>query len=566
MTIDADLPPPGSNVALRDQLSSLQSLLVLSMLMTKSSDEARILYLATTSVPSYGQCRLDGAYLLDAGWKATSGPCEKSEVRTDLEAQFAILSDAGGAVAIQNEGWGWAFPLRSLEGDFGYLVVGTDQEPPRSAQFMLRVLAQQTGIALANARVHTRERAAADDLRIANGALAKTVAALERSTAIHDRLTQVAVAGEGREGIARALCELTGFPIAVEDRYGNLCAWSGPERPDPYPKDEPAVRERMLDAALLQGEPVRDGDRVLAVARPSEDLVGAIVLLDPEGKAGEHENVALEHGATVLGMELARLQSLAETELRLGRDLVEELLGGTDEQNALARARALGYDLERPHRVVLVEGHHGSHDGETFFHAVRRAARDHGIGSFLSARAGAVVVLSDIDQPWSDFRSSVLAELPGGRCRVGVGGVCGRPSEFPRSHREAQLALRMQDALDTGDQATTFEQLGIYRLLAQVEDVESVEQLVRHWLGPLLDYDSSKPAELVSTLSQYLECGKSYEATAKALAVHRSTLKYRLQRISDISGHDLSDADTNFNLQLATRAWKTLVALRTQES
>jgi DNA-binding PucR family transcriptional regulator len=43
--------------------------------------------------------------------------------------------------------------------------------------------------------------------------------------------------------------------------------------------------------------------------------------------------------------------------------------------------------------------------------------------------------------------------------------------------------------------------------------------------------------------------------------MHRSTLKYRLQRIRDISGHDLSNADTRFNLQLAARAWHTLGVL-----
>ena len=48
----------------------------------------------------------------------------------------------------------------------------------------------------------------------------------------------------------------------------------------------------------------------------------------------------------------------------------------------------------------------------------------------------------------------------------------------------------------------------------------------------------------------------------RTLNVHRSTLKYRLQRIREISGHDLTDAGDNFNLQLATRAWSTLLALR----
>jgi DNA-binding PucR family transcriptional regulator len=40
--------------------------------------------------------------------------------------------------------------------------------------------------------------------------------------------------------------------------------------------------------------------------------------------------------------------------------------------------------------------------------------------------------------------------------------------------------------------------------------------------------------------------------------IHRSTLRYRLHRIRDLSGRDLSDVDTGFNLHVATRAWTIL--------
>jgi DNA-binding PucR family transcriptional regulator len=46
--------------------------------------------------------------------------------------------------------------------------------------------------------------------------------------------------------------------------------------------------------------------------------------------------------------------------------------------------------------------------------------------------------------------------------------------------------------------------------------------------------------------------------------VHRSTLKYRVQPIKQVSGHDLADPDTCFNVQLATPDWQTLPALRDQ--
>ena len=89
-----------------------------------------------------------------------------------------------------------------------------------------------------------------------------------------------------------------------------------------------------------------------------------------------------------------------------------------------------------------------------------------------------------------------------------------------------------------------------------------MERFVAEWLGPLIDYDAEHGTPLVLTLSEYLDCGGNYDASAQALSVHRSTLKYRLRRIRQVSGHDLGLPDVQFNLQVATRAWRTLEALR----
>lgn len=552
------IPESPPDLALADQLSRMRSLLALSMVMSESDDQDRILGLAATAVPSLARCRLEGAYLDEGGWQAVPGVHAASEARGDLEAQFAVLTVAGGPVAVLRRAWAWAFPLRSLDGHLGYLVASADREPSSSEQFLLRVLAQQAGIAIAGARQRAGQRADAERLRAANAALAETVAELEYSTNAHERLTRAAMAGAGPEGIATALHELTGYPIAVEDRYGNLRAWAGPGRPEPYPKETWESREAMLNEAVRESRPIRRNGRLVIPAAPREGVLGVLALIDPGESASRPERVALGHAATALALELAHLHNLAETELRLGRDLVEELLSGAGEETMLARADALGYDLRRPHRIVVVTGP----VDEGFGRAVGTAMRETGVGSLLAARGREVVVLSDADGSWSRFRAAVRRELGGGLCRVGVGGAYDRPSDLPRSYHEALLALRLQTAVTGEHQATEFDRLGVYRLLADVTEPGSVERFVREWLGDLLDYDEGKGSELVGTLSRYLECGRSYEATTAALAIHRSTLKYRLRRIREISGHDLSDPDTYFNLQLAARAWKTLLALR----
>lgn len=560
------MPPAeldGENLELRAQLSNLQGLLVLAMLMTESGDERQILRLATSSVGGLAQCRPEGVYLTDQGWRWTAASRRQDAGRRALERQLPGVGSLGGAVEVPGRPWGWAYPLRSPAGGLGFLIVSAEEALLPAEHFLLRVMAQQAGMALANARLHAQERATAEELAKVNSTLGATVHALRRSMEIHERLTKVAMSSEGQEGIARAVHELTGYPVAVEDRHGNLRAWAGPDQPDPYPKDSTARSQELLRRALASEHPIRDGDRLLTVAQPRSDVLGVLVLIDPDGTASEHELVALEHGATVLAMELARMRSLAETELRLRRDLAEDLLAGTDEESALARAQALEYDLERPHRVVVVEGQ-GRADGvDPLFHAVRRAAGSTGAGSLLVSRTGTVVLLANHDLDWGKLRRAVLHELGGGgHVRIGVGGGCGRVGDFPRSYREAQTALRVQAGSHGPERVTVFDELGVYRLLSRLENTAEVERFVRDWLGALLDYDARKQSELVRTLSVYLERGGNYNATAQALVVHRSTLKYRLQRIRELSGHDLNDPDSHFNLQLATRAWATLRALR----
>ncbi|HET9116503.1 MAG TPA: helix-turn-helix domain-containing protein [Pseudonocardiaceae bacterium] len=563
--------------ALRDQLASFRPLLALSMVMTSSRDETEILRIATTAVPSLGGGRVEAVYF-DGEWHG-AGSAGRPADADALLAQFASLGCPGGSVHVEGVRWAWAYPLFNHDDLGGYLVVSLDAEPEPHYQFLLNVLAQQTGAALANARLHAQERASAErerdvanDLRSANLALeeamtqlAQSTSAVQRSMDIHDKLTAAASAGEGQEGIARTLHHLTGLPVAIEDRHGNLTAWAGPDLPDPYPKQTPARHEQTLQRALEAGGPIRDRGRLIVVAEQNGQALGTIALIDPDRTAGQSEKIALEHANTVLSLELVHLRALGEVELRVRRDLVEELLAGTDLDTAFERARALGYDLARPHRVVLVTNGTPRTDHEAFYHAVRRAVRSTGIGSLLAARPGGVAVLSDTDKDWEQFRMAVIAQMGAhGSCRVGVGAPCTQPPEFPRSHSQALLALKMQVATDSLEQATLFEDLGIYQLLSKIPDINSVEVFIRRWLGPLIDYDTGKDARLVDTLSCYLECGGNYDSTAKKLSLHRSTLRYRLQRIRDISGRNLNDPNTRFNLQLATRAWTTVHALRQQ--
>ena len=551
----AAAPDPG----LRERLGEFRALLVISLLMTESVSEDQILELAASSAPGLGRWRVEGYSFTGGQWRP--GGDHANSVPASLARQLAAFGSGGGKVDLPGRVWAWAYPLRGVGGLLGHLVASCACEPSAEERFLIQVMAQQTGVAVSNARLHARERATAAELAVTNDALAETVTSLQRSMDIHQRLTRVAVSGEGQPGIAKALHELTGMPVAIEDRYGNLTAWGGPGQPDPYPKESFAKREHLLRRLMRASKPVRDGERLILLASPRTDVLGVLALIDAEHRADHADLVALEHGATVLSMELARLRGIADTELRLRRDLVHDLLAGSDDESALTRAEALDYDLRRPHRVVIVEGRGRARAHDALLSAVRRAMRTARQDGLFETWSSDVAIVTAGQADWEQLRRAVETDL-GGQVHIGVGGPCARPSELPRSLREAGLALRLRKTLLPGNSACEYPKLGIFRMLAAIPDLTDVETFVREWLGSLLDYDARRKAELVHTLTQYLEHGGNYDATAAELSVHKSTLKYRLQRIRELTGLELNDPDVHFNLQLATRAWGTLQALQ----
>ncbi|MFI6095044.1 PucR family transcriptional regulator [Lentzea sp. NPDC051213] len=546
----------------RGQLSTLYGLFVLSLKMFSGRDPERILALAATSVPSLGPCTVAATYLMTAGSLVRQPAGHPAD--PELDPLVPELDDRGSGVVLPDGTWRWAFPLRGASGLAGCLVVVAESEPTVDEMFLLKVLGQQTSAALANATLHRKEDAYADRLRRSNdersevnARLTTTVNELRHQQRVQEVLTGVSASGAGEQGIAHALNELTALPVAIEDQFGNLRAWAGPGRPHPYPKLPARRREDLLRRAARLTYPLRSQDRLISLVKPHHEVLGVVALIDPAKTARDHEIFTLQYGTTVLALELAHQRSLAEVELRLHRELVDDLVAGTDNDSAYARADALGHDLRGPHHVVVAQWG-GGQAGDALSHALSRATVELEWKALCSRRSGVVVVLVRGRPDGEALYRSVAHDLGTDTGVVAIGGCCSAPDELPRSFNEAVRTLRIRQTSRTPRGVASFDQLGLYRILDTGKNRADVTSFVGEWLGDLIDYDNTRDADMVRTLSHFLECGGNYDRTASELLIHRSTLRYRLGRMREITGFDLGDVDVRLNLHVATRAWQVL--------
>jgi sugar diacid utilization regulator len=555
-----------------ERLSSLYSVFVVSLMMFDGRAADDVIALARTSMRSLSSCRTVAAYLVSDGQRTRlPGPADNEAGRVDhadhgtaLDGQVDALSGEDGRVDVPASPWAMAFALRDFTGPRGYLVVAADTEPSTNEMFLLRVLVQQTAAALATSSCRQAEQEYDARLRsldrerdALHDRLAAVVAELRRERNIHDVLAGTAAAGAGEAGIARSLHQLTGLAVTVHDQFGNLRTWAGPRPPDAYVRPGSRRWEQLLSRASRRDGPLRDRDRLVVVIQAKQDVLAVLALVDPERTADHDDVLALRQAATMLSIELSHQRNLAEVELRLRRELLADLVSGADVAGAFARAAALGHDLHGAHHVAVVQWRHAS-GTDVLLRSIWHASISMDLRVLAAPHGDSVVLVMSGLPAMQDLHEAVSAELGTSSGTIGVGGRSLTPAELPRSFHEAQRALAVRRRSPSPYGVTSFQQLGLYRLLGADDSDGEVALFIREWLGPLLDYDDRHHGDLVRTLSEYLERGGSYDETAKSLLIHRSTLRYRLKRIRVITGKDLADVDTRLNLHVATRALSVL--------
>nr|WP_308286851.1 PucR family transcriptional regulator ligand-binding domain-containing protein [Actinomadura parmotrematis] len=123
------------------------------------------------------------------------------------------------------------------------------------------------------------------------------------------------------------------------------------------------------------------------------------------------------------------------------------------------------------------------------------------------------------------------------------------PAETPLSRLMA-IVVRRLDA-ETGDPDVLPSSHAALLARLPAEARRTFRQQV---LGAVIGYDRRYRSDLLGTLDRFLACSGSWTACARLLNLHVNTLRYRIRRIEELTGRDLSSLDDRVDLLLALRS------------
>ena len=315
--------------AVEARLSSFNAVYTLSLILTQASSSDQVMRLVTTSVPSIVSCQQALIWhLARSGEYYQRAPDNISEVLAKLTGPDLLKLDDFAP--------SWAFPISSpLAADQIFLVVVDSEGLSDEETFLLSVLAQLSGTVIAKLELIAAEQASTQRIAALNTELESTISTLTRIMEVHHRLNEMTNAGE--MGIAETLHELTTFGVFIQDAGGNTRAATGDVPGDYLAPDPPEQRRELIRRLRNTRRPVHHGRAWLVLA--GTDVLGVIALVDPARTASEIDLAALEYAATVLSVELARLQSIAEAERRSRATLERNIAQARAAELAASEAR-----------------------------------------------------------------------------------------------------------------------------------------------------------------------------------------------------------------------------------
>jgi purine catabolism regulator len=379
---------------------------------------------------------------------------------------------------------------------------------------------------------------------------------LQRSAAIHDRFTSIALSGGGLRQIAEALADLVGRPVAIVDA-DDIVQWRTSEA---APGGE---------SGLAAGSTGHDGGAIVQPIQVGAERYGAILVAGDEAVLGPDRLEAIEYAATVAALRQVQTRAVAEADRRFQAVCLEELITGhvADRTVLIERAAAFAWDLTTPRAVLLADVEAiagrpfsalaGTPEEGALRHRLAEAARASlGPGAIIWERSreiGALVSAghSGLREIGAALQAEASRHLPGIVVSVGIGRAAPDPLELHRSFGEARRALSIGRWAHGPGEVTAFDGLGLDRLLVAVPESEAAA-FCADLLGRLEAYDTARGTTLVTTLETFLAT-RNAALASRQLYLHYNTLKNRLAKIEEIIGPFLDDPDRCLSLALALR-------------
>src|SRR5438067_2414293 len=365
-------------------------------------------------------------------------------------------------------------------------------------------------------------------------------------------ITDAVEAGAGLPEILRAAARALDASLILIDRSATVLAV--------------AARSPVDERSLM-----RDGDDVATIELKVADAsVGSLRMRSRERTP---DPAVLRLVSTLIASEMERTRAPERASEEAATSFQRQALRGLipERDDLIARGRELGTELAAGGTVIVARAHPRNPTEDDWRRRLLalglRGARSVASGAIASPTEGdaseIVLLVPDSDgDAGRRAAAAILREiesgLPGFAFAIGRSRHAADPLDLRRAANEALLAINVAEG-DAERVELPFDATGTYQLLLpHMSDPAELRRFYDDTVRPLVSYDEQYETDLLGTLATFLECDANVNATAARLITHRHTIRYRFERVRELTGLDVSSTDGREKLSMGLKAMRVL--------
>lgn len=312
-----------------------------------------------------------------------------------------------------------------------------------------------------------------------------------------------------------------------------------------------------------------------------------LAITEMNTKLSTMDHIAIENAVTALKLEMFRQHSIADLEKKFQNDIVNNILNGKvhSTQELQRDIKLLGIPIDGDYRIVVCNlGYNREDDGLNEKVKYTNVLNNAIAASFSRVKIqndmDRVIVIQQVDpdQKKEEYRKElkdivmkiqkkITAKNKELRVCAGVGKVVHGVINIPDSFKEAGDSLMFIDILgenneDGMSKVMMFSDMGIFKLLCQLDDADMMMEYIPESLQKLYNYKKQQRQDLILTLKTYLEHNQNLTKTAQDLYVHYKTAAYRIERITQITGIDFDNPNEVLSVRIGLVVYKMIENLK----
>ena len=359
---------------------------------------------------------------------------------------------------------------------------------------------------------------------------------LLRTERIYQALPRISA--DGGHTVTAALTREMNCPLHVCERSTGDPWFPGAAPLAPDARAAVAARRGRVRGGVLAVPLGTEAAGVALLADVPTHADAVLVALPPRGR--QPDALLLQHAATVTALALSQTRLTVEHRRRTGEELLSQMLDGQIAPSLAQRhLHELGIEVAA---AVCVAVRHGEPARVRDLHvSLWRSGLPH-----VTAHRPAGVLAVVRGDPAA---MATMSRAVGVQARIGVSSPLERVERIVDAERESVWAART--GVEHKSSITFYGEATPWLGARTPADARA---LVDHVLRGVLDLPTEQAGDLIATLHAFLTHGRSWQRTAQALHVHRQTVLYRVRKVEELTGCQVSDTGDLAALWLALQA------------